>query len=88
MQRSRRSGRPSVPQSPGLPRVRALVDASKKALPLIYGVALLTTLGAVVEGFWSAQPIPSEIKYAFGLMAWVLHIVYFLMAGRRAEHAA
>jgi uncharacterized membrane protein SpoIIM required for sporulation len=71
-----------------LPRTRALVEASKRALPLIYGAALLTTLAAVVEGFWSAQPIPSEIKYAFGLVAWLLHIAYFLMAGRRAEHAA
>ena len=49
-----------------LPRVRALAEASKKALPLIYGAALMTTLAAVIEGFWSAQSIPSEAKYAFG----------------------
>lgn len=71
-----------------LPRVRALVEASKRALPLIYGAALLTTLAAVVEGFWSAQPIPSGIKYAFGITAWLLHAAYFLFAGRRSGHAA
>jgi uncharacterized membrane protein SpoIIM required for sporulation len=75
--------------NPGrLPRVRALVEASKRALPLIYGAALLTTLAAVVEGFWSAQPIPSGIKYAFGIGAWLLHGAYFLLAGRGGGHAA
>jgi uncharacterized membrane protein SpoIIM required for sporulation len=71
-----------------LPRVRALVEASKEALPLIYGAALLTTLAAVVEGFWSAQPVPSEWKYAVGIIGWILHIAYFTLAGRRSGHAA
>ncbi len=71
-----------------LPRVRALAEASKQALPLIYGAALLTTMAAVIEGFWSAQPIPSEIKYAFGISGWLLLTAYFLFAGRRSGHAA
>ena len=71
-----------------LRRVRALVEASKKALPLIYGAALMTTLAAVIEGFWSAQPIPSEAKVAFGIAGWILHTGYFLMAGRRSGDAA
>lgn len=71
-----------------LPRVRALAEASKDALPLIYGAALLTTLAAVIEGFWSAQAIPSGVKYAFGIMGWALCAVYFLLAGRRGGNAA
>jgi uncharacterized membrane protein SpoIIM required for sporulation len=71
-----------------LPRVRALVEAAKKALPLIYGAAVMTTMAAVVEGFWSAQPIPSAWKYSFGAVFWVLHVVYFLLAGRQVRHAA
>jgi uncharacterized membrane protein SpoIIM required for sporulation len=71
-----------------LPRVRALVEASKEALPLIYGAALMTALAAVVEGFWSAQAIPSAVKYSVGIAGWVLHIAYFLFAGRRSGHAA
>lgn len=71
-----------------LPRVRALAEAGKQALPLIYGAALLTTLAAVVEGFWSAQAIPTGVKYAFGITGWVLHAVYFLVAGRRGGDAA
>jgi uncharacterized membrane protein SpoIIM required for sporulation len=71
-----------------LPRVRALVEASKQALPLIYGAALMTTLAAVVEGFWSAQRLPSELKYTVGIVFWILHIAYFWFAGRRSVHAA
>jgi uncharacterized membrane protein SpoIIM required for sporulation len=71
-----------------LPRVRALVEASRQALPLIYGAAMLTCLAAVVEGFWSAQDIPAAAKYAFGTSGWVLHAVYFMMAGRRVADAA
>jgi hypothetical protein len=32
--------------------------------------------------------IPSELKYAFGIGGWILLAVYFLLAGRRSEHAA
>jgi uncharacterized membrane protein SpoIIM required for sporulation len=71
-----------------LPRSRALVEAGKQALPLIFGAAFLTTLAAVVEGFWSAQDIPSGVKYTFGITAWVLHAVYFLLAGREGANAA
>jgi uncharacterized membrane protein SpoIIM required for sporulation len=71
-----------------LPRVRALSEASRQALPLIYGAAVMTTLAASVEGFWSAQAIPSEWKYGVGVLGWILHIAYFLLAGRRSGHAA
>lgn len=71
-----------------LPRVRALVEASKEALPLIYGAAIMTSMAAVVEGFWSAQAIPSGWKYTVGITGWVAHILYFSLAGRRSGHAA
>jgi uncharacterized membrane protein SpoIIM required for sporulation len=70
-----------------LPRVRALVEATKQALPLIYGAAIMTALAAVVEGFWSAQALPSSVKYTVGLTGWGLHILYFSFAGRRSRHA-
>jgi len=67
-----------------LPRVRALTEAAKLALPLIYGAMLLTTLAAVVEGFWSARLLPSGLKYGVGIAGRVLPAAYFVWAGRRA----
>lgn len=71
-----------------LPRLRALSEASKQALPLIYGAALMTTVAALIEGFWSAQPMASGVKYSFGIGGWVVLACYFLLAGRRRGHAA
>lgn len=71
-----------------MPRTRALAEASRRALPLIYGAAMLTVLAAIVEGFWSAEPLPAEVKYAFGIGGWVLCAAYLSLAGRGARDAA
>jgi uncharacterized membrane protein SpoIIM required for sporulation len=71
-----------------LPRVRALAEAATQALPLILGAALLTTLAAAVEGFWSAHLLPSGLKYGVGIAGWVLLTAYFMLVGRRPGHAA
>ncbi len=75
--------------NPGrLPRVRALAEATKKALPLIYGAASMTFLAACVEGFWSAEPVDAGVKYGVGLAFWVGHILYFLFVGREGRREA
>jgi uncharacterized membrane protein SpoIIM required for sporulation len=71
-----------------LPRTRALAEAAKQALPLIFGAMLLTTLAAVVEAFWSARFLPSGLKYGVGIAGWVLHAGYFLWVGKGGRHAA
>ena len=70
-----------------LPRGRAMAEAGKRSLPLIYGAASMTAMAAVVEGFWSAQALPPEVKYSVGITGWVLHIVYFLAMGRGTRAA-
>ena len=70
-----------------LPRGRALAEAGKRALPLLYGAAVMTGLAAVVEGFWSAQAMPAGVKYGVGIAGWALHVVYFLAMGRGTRAA-
>ena len=70
-----------------LPRGRAIAEAGKRALPLIYGAASMTALAAVVEGFWSAQRLPAELKYTVGIAGWALHLAYFLLMGRGSRAA-
>jgi uncharacterized membrane protein SpoIIM required for sporulation len=69
-------------------RAQALAHAAKRALPLLAGAGVMTALAAVIEAFWSAQALPSAVKYAGGTVAWVLMGSYLLVAGRGAEHAA
>ena len=74
--------------APGqLSRSQALSKAGRDGLPLLIGGALMTALAAVVEGFWSAQPIPANLKYTVGITFWVLHVIYFVFAGRRSYGA-
>ncbi|MGC6425726.1 MAG: stage II sporulation protein M [Akkermansiaceae bacterium] len=68
-------------------RGHALARAGRAGLPLLIGGAFMTFLAAIVEGFWSAQPVAKEIKYAVGIFFWVMHAVYFIFAGRRVRGA-
>ncbi len=69
--------------APGqLSRGDALSKAGREGLPLLIGGSLMTVLAAVVEGFWSAQPIEANVKYTVGIAFWVLHLFYFTFVGR------
>jgi uncharacterized membrane protein SpoIIM required for sporulation len=53
---------------------------------VVYGAALLTFLAAFIEAFWSASRVPPvEIKYAVGILLWIVTLAYFLFAGRRGD---
>lgn len=70
-----------------LSRSKAIAAAAKRSLPLIYGAGGMTALAAVIEGFWSAQPLSPEMKYSFGAAMWTLHFLYFGLLGRGAREA-
>ena len=42
----------------------------------------MTLMAAVVEGFWSAQRLPAELKYAAGVVGWVVVIVVSAAGGK------
>lgn len=63
-------------------RKQALLHGAKRAVPLLYGAALLTFLAALVEGFWSARPFPSMTKYAVGVSWFILLTLYLTLSGR------
>jgi len=63
-------------------RGRALLESGKSGLPLIVGACLLTFLAAIIEGFWSAENFPAQLKYNVGFAGWGLLLIYFVFAGR------
>ncbi|MDQ5910917.1 MAG: Stage sporulation protein [Pseudomonadota bacterium] len=66
-------------------RGEALRQAAASGVRLILGVVALLLLAAFIEAFWSSnRTIPAEIKYAVGIAGWLLVILYFTLAGRRA----
>jgi uncharacterized membrane protein SpoIIM required for sporulation len=77
--------------APGLrSRKAALVIAAQPAVRLMYGAAVMFTVAAFIEAFWSPlNTIPPPLKYAVGAAMWALVIGWLAFGGRmRAAHAA
>lgn len=66
-----------------LPRSVALIQAAREAVPLIVGAAIMTTVAAVIEAWWSSMNLALEIKLLSGAICWALTILYLWLAGRR-----
>lgn len=72
--------------APGrLTRVQALVEATRAAAVILYGITAMLLLAAAVEAFWSsARWLAPGIKYSVAGACWVAVFAYFLLQGRRA----
>ncbi|MBV8465077.1 MAG: stage II sporulation protein M [Burkholderiales bacterium] len=67
-----------------LSRRHSLLQASRRAFPIVVGAALLTVIAAFFEAFWSATPsLPPQVKFTVGAICWACVLGYFLFAGRR-----
>jgi uncharacterized membrane protein SpoIIM required for sporulation len=66
-------------------RKTALVLGGRRALLLLLGAMAMTSGAAVIEGFWSANPMEPWIKYTFGGVMWTITICYLTFSGRRAS---
>lgn len=58
-------------------RVRGLV-----AVKLALGAAAMLFVAAMIEGFWSAQPLAPIVKYSVAAVLWIAVIGYLGFAGR------
>jgi len=71
-----------------LERRAALVLAGRKALPLLIGAAILTSIAAVLEGFWSPLDLPPVMKFSAGGVCWLIVAAFLMFSGRRQADAA
>jgi uncharacterized membrane protein SpoIIM required for sporulation len=74
--------------APGMrSRKVALTAAARIAVGLMYGAALMFTLAAFIEGFWSPlKDFAPPTKYAVGIALWLLLLAYLAFAGRGRAH--
>ena len=68
-------------------RLDALRLAATPAMQIRLGAALMTSLAAVIEAFWSAQTLPMSVKIGFSALNWAAILAYFAFCGR-PRHAA
>ena len=68
-------------------RSRALREAAKDSMEIVYGMIAMLVLAAFVEAFWSSTTSVSyATKYAVGAVLWLVVAAYFLLLGRERGH--
>ncbi len=73
----------AILQPGNLTRLAALKLAGKESVQLVLGAAIMLTLAAFIEAFWSALPfVTNELKIAVGVSLWVAVFAYFYSLGR------
>jgi len=71
-----------------LPRSEALRLAARAAVGLAGGGAMLLLLAAFIEAYWSPTILAVPVlKYAIGILLWLLLLAYLCLAGRGMETA-
>jgi uncharacterized membrane protein SpoIIM required for sporulation len=69
--------------APGaLSRAGALRARGRVAVELALGSAAMLFVAAMIEGFWSAQPLEPIVKYVVALFLWLAVIGYLGLSGR------
>lgn len=64
-------------------RRSALRQRGRIAITMMAGMILMLLLAAFIEAYWSSiNSFPAWLKYAVGLLCWMLVAGYFLRAGR------
>ncbi len=69
----------------GKTRRYAMVEGARAGLKLLGGAAFMTTIAAVIEGWWSPSSVPVLVKYWVGGSLWVVVALYLAFAGRSRE---
>ncbi|MFI5314810.1 MAG: stage II sporulation protein M [Myxococcota bacterium] len=63
-------------------RLASLRTAASESLPIIAGAALMLTIAAGIEAFWSPRVLPAGVKYGVGAGLWTLVAAWLAFAGR------
>jgi uncharacterized membrane protein SpoIIM required for sporulation len=70
-------------------RFASVKSRMPEIMGMVYGAALLIFLAAPIEAFWSASRVPPvQVKYAVGILLWLVTLAYLIFAGRRGDKLA
>lgn len=65
-------------------RYQSMLDAAQSSVKIMAGAALMFFIAAFLEAFWSSsQTVATDIKYAAGIIMWLLVFSYFTFVGHR-----
>jgi uncharacterized membrane protein SpoIIM required for sporulation len=72
----------SMIETGGRSRLGSMRAAAPGLYRLIVGAVAMMFVAASIEGFWSASPVPAEVKWGFGVVQAVIVSVWLLFGGR------
>lgn len=72
--------------APGrLTRRQSLIEATRDAAVLLYGVTAMLLVAAAIEAFWSSATwVPASVKFGVAAVCWTAVVTYLVLQGRRA----
>jgi len=67
-------------------RVQALIEATRDAAVLLYGVSAMLVVAAAIEAFWSSAGwLPPSVKFGVAAACWTAVLCYFALQGTHAD---
>ena len=67
-------------------RARALAEAARECVPVLYGMTGMLLIAAFLEAYWSSSVLISAgLKYFVASLLWSAVLLYFAFAGRVRE---
>ncbi len=76
-----------IAPGPGLTRARALAQAGRSGMLVALGLVAVLAVSGLIEAFVTPSPLPTEVRIAIGLAAWMAFLAYVFVAGPLAERA-
>ena len=66
----------------GRSRAESLRAAGPDLLSLVLGTTFMLFIAALIEGLWSAGPVPFAGKLVFGAVQWAIVVAWIVLGGR------
>jgi uncharacterized membrane protein SpoIIM required for sporulation len=76
-----------IAPGPGLTRARALAQAGRSGMLVALGLVVVLAVSGLIEAFVTPSPLPTPVRIAIGLMAWMAFLGYVFVLGPLAERA-
>jgi uncharacterized membrane protein SpoIIM required for sporulation len=74
-----------IAPGPGRTRGRALAETARAGTLVALGLVVVLLVSGLIEAFVTPSPLPTELRIAVGVAAWLGFLGYVVVLGRRAR---
>jgi uncharacterized membrane protein SpoIIM required for sporulation len=74
-----------IAPGPGRTRGRALAETARSGMLVALGLVVVLGISGLIEAFVTPSPLPTAVRIAIGLVAWLAFLGYVVVSGVRAR---